>query len=77
VYSGRNGLGLREGLAGLPGRNVAVLLHEPLLVVLVLEHMQREPQVLDGIEGLDPKNLLLERADKALGNSVSLGFRDV
>ena len=61
----------------MPGRDVAVLLHEPLLVVLVLEYVQREPKFFDGVEGLDPKNLLLERAGKALGNPVALGFRDV
>ena len=67
MYSGRDGLWLREGLAGLPGCDVTVLLHKPFLVVLVLEHVQCEPQFLDGVEGLDPKKLFLEGAIEALG----------
>ena len=43
------------------------------LVVEVLEREQREAQLLDRLERLHPEQLLLERADEALGAAVALG----
>ena len=51
---------------------VAVALDQPLLVVAVLEREQREAQLLDRLERLHPEQLLLERADEALGAAVAL-----
>lgn len=62
--------------ARLGGRPVAVLLHEPSVVVAVLEGDEREAQVLDRGEGLDPEDLLLQGADEALGDTVALGLGD-
>jgi hypothetical protein len=74
--SDRDGQRLREALAGMPWRDVTVLLHEPFLVVLVLEHVECEPQFLDGVEGIDTKRLFLESAIEALGYAVALGLCD-
>ena len=52
---------------------VAVALDQPLLVVAVLEREQREAQLLDRLKRLHPEQLLLERADEALGTAVALG----
>ena len=52
---------------------MAVALDQPLLVVAVLEREQREAQLLDRLERLHPEQLLLERADEALGAAVALG----
>ena len=52
---------------------MAVALDQPLLVGAVLEREQREAQLLDRLERLHPEQLLLERADEALGAAVALG----
>jgi len=48
-------------------------LDEPLLVVELRPLEQRDPQVLDGLEGTNPQQLLLQRADSTLDAAVALG----
>ena len=49
-----------------------MLLDEPLAVVLVLELEQGQAQLLNGGEVADPEQLLFQRPDEALRNSVAL-----
>src|SRR5215213_2013138 len=46
---------------------------EPGCVVGLAEDQQRLPKLLDGVEGPHPQEVLLERADEALGAAISLG----
>src|SRR5215213_2245060 len=46
---------------------------EPGCVVALPKDEQRLTEVLDGVEGLHPQEVLLERADEALGAAISLG----
>ena len=60
-----------------PGRrSVAVLLDEPLLVVLVHGLEQREAQLLDGGEVANPQQLLLQRPDESFGVTIALRLSD-
>src|SRR4051794_15438147 len=45
---------------------------EPGCVVDLSEVQQRLPKLLDGVEGAHPEQVLLERADEALGAAISL-----
>src|ERR1700712_2355486 len=45
----------------------------PRGVVCVLEGEKRLAQFLDGVEGLHPHEVLLQRSDEALGTAVALG----
>ncbi len=47
-------------------------LDEPSGVVGLAEGQQRQTQLLDGVEGLHPKQVLLQRADEPLGAAVAL-----
>ena len=51
-------------------------LHEPSLVVEVLDGVERSPQRLDRVEGVQPQELVLQRSHEALGDSVALWFGD-
>src|SRR5262245_60763146 len=55
---------------------MGVALAEPATVVALLELVEGEPQILDRLEGPHPEELLLERADEALGHAVALRFPD-
>ena len=44
----------------------------PLVVVSVFEGHQSQAQLLDGIEGFDPQEILFEGADETLGDAVAL-----
>src|SRR3982750_4928358 len=46
---------------------------QPGCVVGLTEGQQRLPKLLDGVEGPHPEQVLLERADEALGAAISLG----
>src|SRR3954470_8681171 len=46
---------------------------EPSCVVDLSEGEQRLTELLDGVEGAHPEQVLLERADEALGAAVPLG----
>src|SRR5688500_1936633 len=70
----------REFLAALVERSArcrrrleAVALDHPLAVVELRPGDEREPQILDGREGLHPQQLLLERADHPLCAAIALG----
>jgi hypothetical protein len=47
---------------------------EPGCVVPPSELVEGEAEVLDGLEGLDPQELLLEGPDESLGDAVARGF---
>src|SRR5215210_3301969 len=49
---------------------------EPGRVVVGDEVLQRAPQLFDGVEGVHPKEVLLERADEALRDAVAFWFTD-
>ena len=49
---------------------------EPGTVVALLERVKREAQVPDGVEGLHPQPLFLQRADEPLGDAVALWLAD-
>ena len=51
---------------------VAVARDESLLVVELLEVQKGQAQLFDRVEGADPQQVLLERADEALGAAVAL-----
>lgn len=53
----------------------ALLGHQPLRVVALLELQQSTLQAEDGLELLYPGTLLREGADDALGHSVAFGWR--
>src|SRR3954467_6149113 len=55
---------------------VAVPLDDPGLVVNLPELLERQAQLLDGGEGSDPEQVLLQRPDEALGAAVALGLAD-
>ena len=70
---------MRLGEAELVGPNlgrcpIAVALEDPGPVVGVLEGVERLAQLLDGLEAADPEQVLLERADEALGAAVAFGL---
>src|SRR3954467_4803 len=46
---------------------------EPGCVVALPKVEQRLPKLLDGVEGPHPEQVLLERADEALGAAIPLG----
>ena len=51
-------------------------LDEPGGVVDGAEHEQCEPELFEGVEGLDPEQVLLERSDEALRAAIVLGRWD-
>src|SRR5918994_4908083 len=53
---------------------VAVALDDPGLVVAPLELQQGQAQLLDGLEAMQPQQVLLQRADEALDAAVALGL---
>src|SRR3954454_20928298 len=55
---------------------VAVPLDDPGLVVGLLEPLQGQAQLLDSLEAPHPEQVLLQRADEALGAAVALGLAD-
>ena len=57
-------------------RAVTVPLDQPMLVVGPPEVDEGETQLLDGAEGPDPEEVLLEGADEPLGAAVALGRPD-
>jgi hypothetical protein len=63
-------------LPDLCGGLVIEPLDEPGGVVDVAEGEQREPEFFDGVEGLDPQQVLLERSDEALCAAISLRRTD-
>src|SRR3954454_12252744 len=58
----------------LSGRLVAVPLDDPGSVVGLLEGLERQAQLLDGREGADPQQVLLQGPDEALGAAVPFGL---
>src|SRR4249920_3684293 len=54
------------------GRAISEPLDQPDGVVGLLKIEQRPAQVLDGIEGVQPEQVLLQRADEPLGAAISL-----
>ena len=62
--------------ADLVGGSVAVSGDEPGRVVVGNEVLQRAPQLFDGVEGVHPKEVLFQGADKALGDAVAFGLAD-
>lgn len=52
------------------------MLSEPCGVVLGCKGGQRLAELLDRLEVLHPEQLLLERANGALGDAVALGLSD-
>jgi hypothetical protein len=63
-------------LHDLSWRAVIEPLDEPAGVVDVAECEQREPELLDGVEGPDPERVLLERPDEALRAAIALRRAD-
>ena len=55
---------------------MAVAFDQPALVVGPPELDEGEAEFLDGPEGPDPEEVLLERSDEALGATVALGGAD-
>ena len=55
---------------------VAVPLDQPVFVVGLPEVEQGEAELLDGLEGPHPEEVLLERPDEPLGAAVALGRAD-
>ena len=55
---------------------VAVPGDEPGGVVVGHEILQPAAQLFDGVEGMHPEEVLLQGADKALGDAVALGLAD-
>src|SRR3954454_4823800 len=55
---------------------VAVPLDDPALVVSPPKLLERQPQLLDGLEASHPEQVLLERPDEPLGAAVALGLAD-
>jgi hypothetical protein len=53
-----------------------VPLDQPSGVVGLAEVEQRPAKLLDGVEGLHPQEVLLQRADEALGAAVALRCAD-
>jgi hypothetical protein len=53
-----------------------VPLDRPSRVVGLAELEQRQAELLDGVEGPDPEEILLEGADEAFGASIPLGRAD-
>jgi hypothetical protein len=51
-------------------------LDQPRRVVGFVERQQRLTQVLDGLAGADPEQVLLERPNELLGTAISLGCTD-
>lgn len=51
---------------------VAMSFDDPGLIVGLLEFEQGATQVFDGLEGADPQQVFLERADEAFGTAVAL-----
>jgi hypothetical protein len=49
-------------------------LDDPGLVVDLLEPVQRQAQLLDGVEAADPQQVLLEGPNEALDTAVALGL---
>src|SRR3712207_6913238 len=54
----------------------AVAFDQPSSVVGLAELEQRHAQLLDGVEGPEPEQVLLERADEALGAAIALRCSD-
>ncbi len=53
---------------------VAMSFDDPGLVVGLLELLERQAQLLDGLEAPDPKQVFLERADEPLGTAIAFGL---
>ena len=53
---------------------VSVSFDDPGLVVGFLEAVERQAQLLDGLETPDPEQIFLEDADEALGTAITLGL---
>ena len=51
-----------------------VLLQHPLLVIRLLELEQGQAERLDGVEAPHPQQILLQRADEALRDTVPFGL---
>ena len=49
----------------------AVTFNQPAVVVGLPEREQRLPQLLDGLEGSHPEQVLLQRADEPLGAAIA------
>ena len=56
------------------GRLEPVPLDEPRAVVGLAEREQCLTQLLDGVEGVHPEQVLLQGADEAFGDAVTLGL---
>lgn len=63
----------RRSPAHLCRRTMAVALDQPALVIGLLPGNERKAKLLDRVEGTDPQELLVERADDAVGTAVALG----
>lgn len=59
----------------LRGRAVAMTLDEPVLVVDLEPGVERQAQLLDGVEELQPQQLLFERAEKRSAQPLPSGAR--
>jgi hypothetical protein len=53
---------------------VAESLDDPGLVVGLPERLERQAQLLDGVETPDPEQVFLQDPDETLGAAVALGF---
>ena len=60
----------------LGGRAVSVPFDQPVFVVGPLEGEQGKPELLDGAEGPEPQEVLLQGPDEALGAAVAFGRAD-
>ena len=56
--------------------SVAVPLDDPGLVVGLPERLERQAQLLDGVEAPDPEQVFLQHPDEALGAAVAFGLAD-
>ena len=54
--------------------SIVILLEHPVLVVRPLELQQGQTEFRDRLEAPHPQEVLLQRADEALGDSVALGL---
>ena len=60
----------------LGGRAVSVPLDQPVFIVGLPEPDEGQAKLLDGAEGPDPQEVLLQRADEALGAAVAFRRTD-
>ena len=59
--------------AHLRRATMAVALDQPALVVDLVPSDERQAKFFDGVEGRHPQELLLQRADDALGTAIAFG----